>query len=271
MSSHNESNVSRGDRVLRVKNKISIRSETVAWVHGVRDRPTMRVNAPVDLSDTRTMWLRTAMAADPINKQYRQASVGNLPERIGAFAAWDPEHGAWPLSIQQRRILCEVSKYTSPEWIEKVLLPSLDMTDERVEPSLRLIDWFVTNYSKSHGISLNGMGVHEDYVEVRKAYQCRHFDPFRRNLKVTCFAPDGTQHHTTVGQLNFLVWADCLGVLQYVREQREDISTDMHQICRKTRKHRKFCRDADVTHKRAALSKHRHVLCRVTRYAPTSQ
>ena len=206
------------------------------------------------------------MASDPIRAQYNRATGDvSKAERVGRFLSWDPEKGAWPLSDQQRRILQEVEKvlmYFKSDWIEKILLPMIDVTDQRREPSLRIVDWFVTNYSKSHGISIDSVNIHADYVDTRKHYMCRNFDPFRRNLKLS-FKVLGREVTTTVGQLNFITWADTKGVLNFVRLHRVDIDRDMRSICRAMREKRQKCNREGTKRKRTALSGERIVKCNV--------
>lgn len=232
----------------------------------------MRVKAPIDVSGTRGLRLRTAVSGDPIKTQYRMASTSKTAESVGEFRAFDPEHGSWPLSTQQHRILSEVVSRMPAGWIADVLLPMANASESRSEPSLRLIDWFVTNYSKSHGVYIDGTDVHVDYVDVRRAYQCRNFDPFRRNLKLTFTAPadDGAlrDHHTTVGQLNFLMWAHNTGVLKYVREHRLAIDEDMCHACKRVRRLKCEQSGAQTKRRRTALSKSRNVKCRISKKAP---
>jgi hypothetical protein len=180
--------------------------------------------------------LRTTMAQDPLKVQYEQCTPQReKAERVGRFEAWDPDHGAWPLSMHQRSIIREVTRVIDDDWIEHTLYPMTDTSDTRVEPSLRTIDWFVTNFSKSHDVDIAGKHVHSEYEQTRVDYQCRHFDPFRRNLKLTFELAGGTEHTTTVAQLNFVQWADALGVLDYVRTHRESIVQDMAVTCHKRR------------------------------------
>lgn len=227
----------------------------------------MRVKAPIDTSQVRDLHLRTALACDPIKAQYKKASNDeSVAEQIGIFRALDPDHGAWPFSTQQRGIMEEIVNKTGPEWVSTVLIPMVDMSEARTEPSLRLIDWFVTNYSKSHGIAINGSNIHVDYIDVRRAYQCRNFDPFRRNLKLNFTSPsDGKVYYTTVGQVNFLLWAHVMGVLEYVRVHKAKIDEDMCGVCKRTRQQRQICKENGTKRKRTALSKDRIVKCRITK------
>jgi len=103
--------------------------------------------------------------------------------------------------------------------------------------SLRLIDWFVTNYSKKHNItytlsqpdgSEKLFSVYFYYKRELKAYSKRLFDPFCRRERINFLVyGQPALEETTVGQLNFFRWAIETGVLDYVRKHATDIDTDM--------------------------------------------
>jgi hypothetical protein len=99
--------------------------------------------------------------------------------------------------------------------------------------SLRLIDWFVTNYSKKFNIfySLEDRQfmVHFHYKRELKAYSKRLFDPFCRRERIS-FQVRGHApiEETTVGQLNFFRWAIEKGVVDYITKNATAIETDMN-------------------------------------------
>ena len=101
--------------------------------------------------------------------------------------------------------------------------------------SLRLIDWFVTNYSKKHNIILvrtvqsNVMhfNVYLNYRAQLKAYSKQQFDPFRRRDRVMLYYDTNRSVETTVGQLNFFRWMLQNDVLDYVMEHSTEIERDM--------------------------------------------
>ena len=80
--------------------------------------------------------------------------------------------------------------------------------------SLRLIDWFATNYSKKHFIVYNiiengksrRFKVYQDYKLKLKAYSKKRFDPFCRWERITIPYKNNTYIETTIGQLNFFRW-----------------------------------------------------------------
>jgi hypothetical protein len=99
--------------------------------------------------------------------------------------------------------------------------------------SLRLIDWFVTNYSKKFNVNYvheeRQFMVHFHYKRELKAYSKRLFDPFCRRERIS-FQVRGSPpiEETTVGQLNFFRWAIEKGVLRYILEHVSEIEKDMN-------------------------------------------
>jgi hypothetical protein len=99
--------------------------------------------------------------------------------------------------------------------------------------SLRLIDWFVTNYSKKFNIFYlledRQFMVHFHYKRELKAYSKRLFDPFCRRERIS-FQVRGHApiEETTVGQLNFFRWAIEKGVVDYITKNAAAIEKDMN-------------------------------------------
>lgn len=93
--------------------------------------------------------------------------------------------------------------------------------------SLRVLDWFVTNYAKMNNVSyVSKSGKHVivylAYKSHLKAYSKRMFDPFCRHDRI-----DFHGISTTVGQLNFFAWAIEDEILDYMKERMSDIHADM--------------------------------------------
>lgn len=98
--------------------------------------------------------------------------------------------------------------------------------------SLRLIDWFVTNYAKRHSIGyiLNGQEfmVYMSYKSQLKAYSKKLFDPFCRRERIMFSLPSVGPFVTTVGKLNFFRWAIEKNIIEYLKEHRETVETEMN-------------------------------------------
>lgn len=99
--------------------------------------------------------------------------------------------------------------------------------------SLRLVDYFVTNYAKKMNTSymLNGKHflVYFNYKRELNAYSKRLFDPFCRRERIMFQAEGVEQFVTTVGQLNFFRWFIEKDICTYISNHREAIESDMVQ------------------------------------------
>ena len=107
--------------------------------------------------------------------------------------------------------------------------------------SLRIIDWFVTNYAKKNNTSFilqdkNGVSkqfiVHLSYKSQLKAYSKKQFDPFCRRERISFHYNNDQQLVTTVGQLNFFRWAIDNKILEYIQKHISDIEEDMNKSVR---------------------------------------
>ena len=118
--------------------------------------------------------------------------------------------------------------YSAPGNLEK-LLPILQSTSEI---SLRLVDYFVTNYAKKTNVSFMQAGrhflVYFNYKRELNAYSKRLFDPFCRRERIMFQARGVEPFVTTVGQLNFFRWFIEKEILEYITANRESIEKDMN-------------------------------------------
>ena len=104
--------------------------------------------------------------------------------------------------------------------------------------SLRIVDWFVTNYAKKNYTVYNlpikensnetyRFKVYNDYKLKLKAYSKKRFDPFCRWERITIPYDEEKYMETTIGQLNFFKWAIENKIISYIEENYKDIETDM--------------------------------------------
>jgi hypothetical protein len=104
--------------------------------------------------------------------------------------------------------------------------------DSRI--SLRIIDWFATNYAKKYYTvyqiqdSDSRFKVYNDYKLKLKAYSKKRFDPFCRWDRITVPYKDGIHIQTTIGQLNFFKWAIENSVIDYIEQNYDSIEKDMN-------------------------------------------
>lgn len=106
--------------------------------------------------------------------------------------------------------------------------------------SLRILDWFVTNYSKKNNIhysveidkKIKNFIVYLDYKSQLKAYSKKQFDPFCRRERISFIDHDNNELITTVGQLNFFRWAIENEILEYIKNNYIIIENDMNNSLR---------------------------------------
>jgi len=104
--------------------------------------------------------------------------------------------------------------------------------------SLRIIDWFVTKYSRKNFVRypLNGQEflVYLSYKGQLKAYSKQYFDPNCRRERIMFTIPDHEQFMTTIGKLNFFRWALESQILEYMEAHEEEIRTGYNSYLKET-------------------------------------
>lgn len=98
--------------------------------------------------------------------------------------------------------------------------------------SLRIVDWFSTNYAKKYYTIYEANNrrfkVYDDYKLKLKAYSKKRFDPFCRWDRISIPYTNGSSIETTIGQLNFFKWALENKVIDYIEENYSEIEKDMN-------------------------------------------
>jgi len=121
--------------------------------------------------------------------------------------------------------------YTDSENAEKFI----NIISGTCEISIRLIDHFVTKYSKFNKCSykLNegnkeiNFNIHFDYKNQLKHFQKTYFDPFSRGDRIPFFMKD-TCIITTIGQLNFFKWFISRKIFDYLITKKSEVYNDMN-------------------------------------------
>tara|TARA_B100000674_G_scaffold395232_1_gene339658 strand:- start:1438 stop:2109 length:672 start_codon:yes stop_codon:yes gene_type:complete len=163
---------------------------------------------------------------------------------------------------KQELLLVSLNSFYDNEFNKLALM---DILEGKNKISLRIIDWFVTNYSKknnteyplkrkmtspkrttlkkihgktskkddSRNNSNNYVNVFLSYKNQLDGYSKKHFDPFCRRNRIEFTFNDGTNIITTVGQLNFFRWAIQSNILNYIIENYKSIEEDMNSNTRK--------------------------------------
>jgi hypothetical protein len=138
------------------------------------------------------------------------------------------------LTTQNELLLNKLMKYYNHN---KNLNSMLKIINGESKTSLRIIDWFATNYSKKNYIVYNiiredskeeRFKVYDDYKLKLKAYSKRRFDPFCRWDRITIPYINNTYVQTTLGQLNFFKWALENKIIDYIEENYKAIEADMN-------------------------------------------
>lgn len=141
--------------------------------------------------------------------------------------------------------------------------------------SLRLFDWFPTNYAKNNKVFINDKNIYLKYKDNLKGYNKKHFDPFCRKRRIFLkfdlktittvkkikfdyeFLDEGCHKEyenredgivTTVGQMNFFKWCIESDIVQYMFENAKTIEKDMNLngAKRKASKENKKSRKSNV-------------------------
>jgi len=174
-------------------------------------------------------------------------------------APWEPTMRIGPIEVdftcsaRQLSILRSIETYYTQQVVEELLVPFLNPGGGG-GLSLRAMDWLVTNFAKRHSVicrTRSGgqmFNVHQGYKSQFSLIKRRHFDPFRRRMRVR-IAHGEDSVESTIGQLNFMHWARENGVVEYLRGNILQIVSEMNDTTRRSRAQR-----TDKRRKRAELT-----------------
>jgi hypothetical protein len=126
----------------------------------------------------------------------------------------DPQTRRKKMECKPELVISSLQRfYAHQPDIEKVL----QYLNGEAPLSLRIIDWFVTKYSRKAFVryTLHGQEflVYNNYKSQLKAYSKKLFDPFCRRERISFQIPGHEAFLTTVGKLNFFRWAIEKGIL----------------------------------------------------------
>ncbi|AEQ32707.1 hypothetical protein [Acanthamoeba polyphaga mimivirus] len=143
-------------------------------------------------------------------------------------------------TTKEQNILEKNKKFFSTN--KKYITTMLKIIEGKSNISIRVLDWFVANYSKknntSYKINLNGkcldFNVNIEYKNQLNAYSKQYFDPFCRKKKVVYGyrSTDGSEiinFISSIGQLNFFQWAIRNKIIWYVKRNLIKIEKDMKE------------------------------------------
>jgi hypothetical protein len=141
-----------------------------------------------------------------------------------------------PVTFFTKKELCYykmIDKYFKSCPQDKII-KMLSIINKESDISLRILDWFITKYSK-RGVDFlrNGdvFDVHINYKAQLKSYKKRYFDPFKRKKKFNYkYIVNGEEKvlYTTIGQLNFFRWAISNEIIDFVEKSLAQIIKAMN-------------------------------------------
>ena len=117
--------------------------------------------------------------------------------------------------------------YRNSIYIEQIK----SIIDQNSVISLRILDWFITNYAKKHRTIIThnkqSIDVYQNYKLQLKSFSKRQFDPFCRKNKIIFYYNDEDHIETSCGQLCFFRWCFENNILNYVKDNLSVIEQDM--------------------------------------------
>ena len=153
---------------------------------------------------------------------------------------------------KNKLLMDKINLFFENEVNKKVLI---NILNNNFNISLRIIDWFVTNYCKKYNIfwveNNQRFVVYLNYKLQLKAYSKKFFDPFCRRERIFFHYKEEEYLETTVGQLNFFKWIIEHNIINYIKNNYEDIEFDMQNTIKldsnKTLKRRELSKSATKT------------------------
>lgn len=123
------------------------------------------------------------------------------------------------------------------------LIKMMKIINGETHISLRIVDWFVTNYAKKNYTVYDivipaetddeeedtvRFKVYNEYKLKLDSYGKKRFDPFCRWERIYVHCNDNKSIETTIGQLNFFKWSIEKNIIDYILENYDDIEKDMN-------------------------------------------
>ncbi len=147
----------------------------------------------------------------------------------------DPQTRKRKIECKPELVIASLQRfYASQPEIDKVLT----YLNGEAPLSLRIIDWFVTKYSRKSFVRypLNGQEflVYLSYKGQLKAYSKQYFDPNCRRERIMFTIPNYEPFMTTIGKLNFFRWALESNILEYMEAHEEEIRTGYNSYLKET-------------------------------------
>tara|TARA_Y100000361_G_scaffold154194_1_gene178691 strand:+ start:7605 stop:8198 length:594 start_codon:yes stop_codon:yes gene_type:complete len=136
--------------------------------------------------------------------------------------------------------------------------------------SLRIVDWFVTNFAKKYytvyelksnlSDTYERFKVYNDYKLKLKAYSKKRFDPFCRWERISIPYNENQLMETTIGQLNFFKWAIENKIIDYIKNHHDIIENDMNKRNLTTKKRISLDNTPEIVNNHSKTRKRREEL-----------
>jgi hypothetical protein len=149
--------------------------------------------------------------------------------------------------LGQNLLLSSLTEFYNKTPRHKVVLK--EIIEGKHKLSLRIIEWLVTHFAKSHNIyywvdeekniysvlpddvkgNVKKINLYQDYRAQLKSYSKFNFDSFRRHNRITFFInTERTEYiETTIGQLNFFRWIFNNSIINYAIDNYDVIYKKM--------------------------------------------
>lgn len=184
---------------------------------------------------------------DTLNDTLNDLIIDNPNDQLKSYSIND-----FKLISSKKDLLMQslINFFTNRENLDKIT----PIINGKSKISLRILDWFVTNYSKKKNVhyqliineKTKNFIVYLDYKSQLKAYSKKQFDPFCRRERISFIGHDNNELVTTVGQLNFFRWTIENNILDYIYTNYIIIESDMNNSLRNLYKKK----DGEENHRR---------------------
>lgn len=129
------------------------------------------------------------------------------------------------LTVNEQKYMENLNNFYNSAHANKLL----NIINGNNEISIRLIDYFLTQYSKTRKCIVDGKNIHTDYKQQLKNYQKTNFDPFSRGYRIPFFIMNDVII-TTIGQLIFFKWYITNKIDEYILLNKNVIQNEMNNI-----------------------------------------
>lgn len=155
----------------------------------------------------------------------------------------DPQTRRQKINCKPELIIASLQRFYATNTNVAKIMPYL--TGD-AEISLRIIDWFVTKFSRKNFTSydLNGQRfvVYKSYKGQLDAYNKQYFDTNCRRERIQFSIHGYEPFVTTIGKLNFFRWALESNLIDYMEEHKDELKTGYNQFLKETTQNQKKLR-----------------------------